>query len=110
GPSTPFHLLRWHPDSRMLDLPVTPIKTLEALHAIAKEEELEYVYLGNVWGHKLEHTYCPACGVMAVRRYGFTIQDWALGPGNCCRSCGHSIPIVGTLPAGYIPTFATPIA
>ncbi|MCI4357154.1 MAG: AmmeMemoRadiSam system radical SAM enzyme [Thermoplasmata archaeon] len=110
GPSTPFHLLRWHPDYRMLDLPVTPIKTLEALHAIAKEEELEYVYLGNVWGHKLEHTYCPACGVMAVRRYGFTIQDWALGPGNRCRSCGHSIPIVGTLPAGYIPTFATPIA
>jgi pyruvate formate lyase activating enzyme len=107
GPSTPFHLLRFHPDYRMLDLPETPVRTLERLHAIAKEVGLEYVYLGNLWGHRLEHTYCPACGRIAVERYGFTIRRWNLDPENRCRGCSHSLPIVGRPPATYAPSFAT---
>jgi pyruvate formate lyase activating enzyme len=110
GPQTPFHLLRFHPDYKMLDLPPTPISTLERLHAILKEEGLEYAYLGNVWGHRLEHTYCPGCGAIAVRRYGFTIQGWNLDGQNRCRACGHAIPIVGRLAEGYVPTFATPVS
>jgi pyruvate formate lyase activating enzyme len=110
GPETPFHLLRFHPDYHMMDLPVTPVKTLERLHAIAREEGLQYVYLGNVWGHRLEHTYCPGCGAIAVRRYGSTIQGWNLDAQNRCRRCGHSIPIVGTFAPDYVPTFATPVA
>jgi pyruvate formate lyase activating enzyme len=109
GPATPFHLLRFHPDYRMMDLPITPTATLERLHRVAKAEGLEYVYLGNVWGHPLEHTYCPACGAIAVRRYGFTIQAWNLDAKNRCRACGHAIPIVGRPPKGYLPTFATPV-
>jgi len=110
GPATPFHLLRFHPDYHMMDLPETPIPTLERLHGILKEEGLEYAYLGNVWGHPLEHTYCPACGAIAVRRFGFTIQAWNLDEQNRCRACGHGIPIVGRLAEDYVPTFATPIA
>lgn len=109
GPSTPFHLLRFHPDYRMLDLPETPIRTLEKLHAVAKAEGLEYVYLGNVWGHPLEHTYCPGCGSVAVERFGFTIRSWNLDPANRCRACGHAIPIVGRPPEDYVPSFATPL-
>jgi pyruvate formate lyase activating enzyme len=110
GPDTPFHLLRWHPDYKMLDLPETPIATLEKLHALAKAEGLEYVYLGNVWGHPLEHTYCPGCGAVVVERYGFFIRGWRLDAQNRCRACGHPIPIVGRLPAHYEPTFVTPLA
>jgi pyruvate formate lyase activating enzyme len=110
GPETPFHLLRFHPDYHMMEFPETPVKTLERLHAIAKAEGLEYAYLGNVWGHPLEHTYCPACGAVAVRRFGFTIQDWNLDAQNRCRTCGHAIPIVGRLAEDYVPTFATPVA
>jgi pyruvate formate lyase activating enzyme len=109
GPATPFHLLRFHPDYKMMDVPETPIRTLERLHAVAKSEGLEYVYLGNVWGHRLEHTYCPACGAIAVRRYGFTIQSWNLDDRNRCRACGHAIPIVGKLAREYVPTFAMPV-
>ncbi len=109
GPQTPFHLLRFHPDYRMLDLPETPVSTLEKLHAVAKAEGLEYVYLGNVWGHRLEHTYCPACGAVAVERFGFTIRGWHLDDRNRCRRCGHPIPIVGRLPDDYVPAFATPV-
>jgi pyruvate formate lyase activating enzyme len=110
GPETPLHLLRWHPDYKMMDLPVTPIETLERLHALAKREGLDYVYVGNVWGHRLEHTYCPKCGAVVVRRYGFTIQDWRLDEENACRGCGHHLPIVGRPPSDYVPTFATAVA
>jgi pyruvate formate lyase activating enzyme len=110
GADTAFHLLRWHPDYKMLDLPVTPTRTLERLHAIAKSEGLNYVYLGNVWGHRLEHTYCPKCGAVAVRRHGFTIQEWNLDAANRCRACRNPIPILGALSKSYIPTFASPVS
>ena len=109
GRDTAFHLLRFHPDYRMMDLPVTPTSTLEALHAIAREEGLRYVYLGNVWGHPLEHTYCALCGAMAVERYGFTIRSWNLDKNNRCLSCGEAIPIVGSPPPRYQPQVPTPI-
>ncbi len=109
GPETPFHLLRWHPDYKMLDLPVTPIATLERLHARAVAEGLEYVYLGNVWGHPLEHTYCPKCHAIAVERYGFMIRAWNLDRANRCRACGHPVPIVGRLARGYEPTDVLPV-
>ena len=110
GPTTPFHLLRFHPDYHMMDLPETPIPTLEKLHRVLKEEGLEYAYLGNVWGHPLEHTYCPGCGSVVVRRYGFTIQGWFLDAQNRCGACGHPIPMVGRLSESYVPTFAMPVA
>ena len=109
GPKTPFHLLRFHPDYKMMDLPETPVRTLEKLHAVVKGEGLDFVYLGNVWGHPLEHTYCPKCGAIAVRRFGFTIQAWNLDAKNRCRACGEPIPIVGRLPDDYAPAFATPV-
>jgi pyruvate formate lyase activating enzyme len=109
GPQTPFHLLRWHPDYKMMDLPPTPVRTLERLHAIAVEEGLEYVYLGNVWNHRLEHTYCPRCHAVAVEREGFTILAWNLDRNNACRACGHPIPIEGHLAADYQPTQALPV-
>ncbi len=110
GPSTPFHLLRFHPDYKMQQFPSTPVATLERLHALVRAEGLEYVYLGNVWGHPLEHTYCPKCGAIAVERFGFMIRSWNLDSENRCRGCRHRIPIVGRLADDYRPTFATPVA
>ncbi len=96
GPETPFHLLRFYPHYKMIDYPPTPVKTLERLAAAAREEGLEYVYIGNVWGHPLESTYCPRCGYRVVERRGFQILSWNLTPDNRCPRCGHKINIVGT--------------
>jgi len=97
GPDTVIHFLRFHPDYRMMDIPSTPVKTLEKHCGVAKEAGLRFVYIGNVPGHPMEHTYCPECGTMAVRRMGFDIVGWYLDEKNRCKSCGYQLPIVGTL-------------
>jgi pyruvate formate lyase activating enzyme len=99
GPEMPIHFLRFHPDYKMMEFPNTPIKTLEAHHAVAKKEGLKYVYLGNVPGHPLEHTYCAGCGEVVVQRYGYNITGWKLDPSNRCEFCGEKIPIEGPLAA-----------
>lgn len=97
GPDVSIHFLRFHPDYRMMEFPSTPIETLERHCEVAKEVGLRYVYIGNVPGHRLEHTYCPGCGRIAVRRHGFDITGWHLDDNNRCKSCGYEVAIVGKL-------------
>jgi len=75
----------------------TPVLTLEKHYEIAKQAGLNYAYIGNVPGHKLESTYCPECNNLVIQRYGFNIEGWNLDDRNCCKQCGKSIPIVGSL-------------
>jgi pyruvate formate lyase activating enzyme len=91
GPDVPVHLTRFHPTYKIRNLPRTPVATLERLHAIAREEGLHYVYLGNVRGHAAESTYCPSCGKRVIERFGYIIGDMALKDG-CCTGCGTAIP------------------
>ena len=97
GPDTPVHFLRFHPDYKLMHLPPTPILALEKHHAVAKDEGLNYAYLGNVPGHPLEHTYCSECKKVVVERMGFDILSWHLDDQNCCKHCGNEIPIIGRL-------------
>lgn len=101
GAETPIHFLRFHPDYKMSEFEYTPIETLEAHHKVAKKTGLRYAYLGNVPGHKLEHTYCPDCNIIVIERYGFDIIKWNLDEKNRCRSCKCLIPITGSLTTGY---------
>jgi len=95
GPDVPIHFLRFHPDYLVLDLPATPIETLEKHYRVAKEEGMRYVYLGNVPGHPYENTICPECGQVVVERYGFDILSWNLDEKNRCVYCGYPIAIYG---------------
>ncbi len=101
GPEMPIHFLRFHPDYKMMEFDSTPIETLEKHHKIAKEVGLKYAYLGNVPGHPLEHTYCPECKKIAIKRYGFSIEEWNLDAKNQCKFCGNKIPITGNLSPNY---------
>ena len=95
GTDVPFHLLRFYPHYKMSSLPPTPVQTLERLADVAKEEGLEYVYIGNVWGHPLENTYCPKCKTLVIKRMGFEVIDWRLTEDNRCPRCGHKINVKG---------------
>jgi pyruvate formate lyase activating enzyme len=85
GPETPWHISRFHPDYRLTDLPLTPIKTLQRAWEIGKEAGLRYVYTGNVPGDRGEKTYCYQCGDLLLDRYGFSILKNNLSQGKCPR-------------------------
>ena len=88
GDSTPIHFTRFHPMYRLLNLPPTPVSTLEACHASAAAEGLKYVYVGNVPGHPLESTYCHTCGAEVIKRTGLWAAESYLEQGRCpkCRT------------------------
>ncbi|MFH1863205.1 MAG: AmmeMemoRadiSam system radical SAM enzyme [bacterium] len=89
--NVPLHFTRFHPQYMLKTLPPTPIQTLETAHRIALEEDLNYVYIGNVPGHSAEHTYCPSCRNVLIRRQGFRVSIEGLENG-ACRNCGFAIP------------------
>jgi len=95
GPETPFHILRFHPDYQLIDVPSTPLETLIKAREIALEEGLHYVYIGNVPGHEGENTYCPNCGELLIERYGFTILNWKITSNGKCPNCGYKLNIIG---------------
>lgn len=95
GEETPFHLLRFHPNYLLTNLPPTPVSTLTELSEIARKEGLKHVYIGNVWGHPGENTYCPNCGELVVKRQGFYILEWKLKNGFQCPYCGYKLNFRG---------------
>jgi pyruvate formate lyase activating enzyme len=90
GPEIPLHFSRFHPMYKIKNLPPTPIKTLEIARQIAQEEGLKYVYIGNVWGHEGENTYCPKCKKVIVQRAGYIVKRVSIVNGRC-EFCNEKI-------------------
>jgi pyruvate formate lyase activating enzyme len=93
-PAIPWHVTRFYPNYKLLDLPPTPVKTLRRAREIGLEEGLKYVYEGNVPGEGGENTYCPSCGELLIARWGFSISRYAIKDSRCPR-CGTEIAGVG---------------
>jgi len=91
GLDIPTHFTRFYPQYKLKNLPPTPVETLERAHAIAKDEGLHYVYIGNVPGHSAEHTYCHRCGKPIILRMGFFVVENHVQDGKC-EYCGQAIP------------------
>jgi pyruvate formate lyase activating enzyme len=90
GPDVPIHFTRFHPDYMLLNLPPTPIATLERVRAFALSKGIHYPFVGNVPGHPGNHTYCPACGKVVIKRQDFFVQEMNLKDGHC-KFCGRTI-------------------
>ncbi len=93
GPDTPMHFSAFHPDYQMTDRSRTPVATLEKIYDRAKTLGLRYPYLGNLYHHPYENTYCPACGAVLIERQGFSSWFREID-GTQCRKCGEEIGIV----------------
>jgi len=87
GPDVPLHFTRFHPDYQLLDLPPTPLSSLERAWELAKAQGLHFVYIGNVPGHEGNHTRCPKCGALCMERKGFFIAARRM-KGGACAACG----------------------
>ena len=94
GPETPLHFTRYFPAYKFHN-PPTKIETLEEAYKLAKKMGVLYPYIGNVSGHKFEHTYCPNCGMKLVERYGYYVLKYKITEENKCPNCGTKIPITG---------------
>jgi len=93
GPETPMHFSAFHPDYKMLNRGATPVATLEKIYRKAKDLGLKFPYLGNVYHHPFENTYCPNCNTLLIERQGFSSRFAAI-EGQKCTHCGEKIEIV----------------
>lgn len=90
GKDIPLHFSRFFPNYRLQNKPPTPLETLRGAYEIAKEESLNYVYIGNV-GALAEDTFCPNCGKKIIDRSGFQIEEIHLINEGRCEFCGQKI-------------------
>jgi pyruvate formate lyase activating enzyme len=95
GANTPIHFSRFYPLYKLKNLPPTPVSMLEEAREVALSCGLEYVYVGNVPGHKGENTFCPMCKKMIIQRTGYMIGEVHVKGGKC-EYCGKPIPGIWT--------------
>jgi pyruvate formate lyase activating enzyme len=91
GANVPLHFTRFYPQYKLLNLPPTPINTLNTAKQIADSEGLNYVYIGNVPGNSGENTYCPKCKNMLIERSGYYIKSNKIKNSHC-SFCNNFIP------------------
>ena len=92
SPEIPWHVSRFYPAYRRLDTPPTPVGSVERALLLGREAGLNYVYGGNVAGHRSESTICPACGDPLIERQGFRLLRNGITEGRCPR-CGREIAV-----------------
>jgi pyruvate formate lyase activating enzyme len=90
GPDVPIHFTRFHPDYQLLNLPPTPVSTLERARNISMSKGIHYAYVGNVPDHPGNHTYCPQCGKAIITRKSIFLSELHVERGRC-KYCGCAI-------------------
>lgn len=91
GPDVPLHFSRFFPSYRYTAAMPTPVKRLEEAYETARRAGLHYVSIGNVPGHRLNSTFCPACERRIIHRQHFQVLENRVAQGRC-GFCGHPIP------------------
>lgn len=88
GSDVPIHFTRFHPEYLLKNLPMTPLESLERAFNICREKGINYVYIGNVYGHQGESTYCHNCNNILIKRQGLQVVKNVLDKGKCpyCQS------------------------
>ena len=89
GEDIPWHVSRFYPAYKLIDLPPTPLETLRKAREIGLEAGLKYVYQGNVPGEG-ESTYCHECGELLIQRYGYQVLLNKIEDSRC-PYCGADI-------------------
>ena len=87
----PLHFSRYFPCYK-IDLPSTPVATLERAFKIAREK-LKYVYVGNAYIEKTTDTLCPQCLNVLIKRDGYFTRIVGIKDKKC-SSCGRGVDLV----------------
>jgi pyruvate formate lyase activating enzyme len=94
GSLTPWHVSRFFPAHRMLDVAATPTASLVRAAEIGRAAGLRHVYVGNAAGLGLEDTRCAGCNQVIIERSGYRTRSRLTSDG-ACPSCGRSLEGVG---------------
>jgi pyruvate formate lyase activating enzyme len=90
GNNVPIHFTRFHPDYKLLNLPPTPISTIEQARDMAMSKGIHYAFVGNIPGHEGNNSYCPSCRKAIINRNGFFVTENNIKNGKC-GFCGTTI-------------------
>lgn len=99
GVDVPLHFTRYFPAYKF-SKPPTKIEVLENAVKLARRGGINYVYIGNVPGHRHENTFCPNCNELIIRRYHYTVLEYSIRDKRC-PNCKKEIPIFGYF-AGHL--------
>ena len=94
GPETPWHVSRFFPMHRMLDVPPTPVATLRRAADLGREAGIAHVYVGNAPEISLEDTTCVGCGRVLIERHGYHVRTHLTAVGTC-PDCGRALAGLG---------------
>jgi pyruvate formate lyase activating enzyme len=85
----PWHVSAFFPTHKMISVP--PTSTIDVIRAveIGKKNGLNFVYGGNVRAG-LENTFCPKCGHLVIKRFGYDAEIIGMEK-NKCSNCGEKI-------------------
>ena len=97
NPYVPLHFTAFHPDYKMLDIPRTPLATLETARRIALDCGLKHVYTGNVAEISSGSTYCSHCNQLLIERAHYQLGQWNLDAAGRCNRC--QTPLAGVIEA-----------
>jgi len=94
SPDVPWHVTAFHPDYKMTHPPSTSVQTLIRAAEIGQEAGLRFVYAGNLPGYvgDYENTFCPQCGRLLIKRWGYVLQEYHITGEGTCPHCGAKIP------------------
>ena len=92
GEETPWHISRFYPAYKMMDVPPTPVETIYRAYEIGKKIGLKYVYAGNLPTDSRENTYCPKCKELNIKRIGYEIERF--DKDGRCRKCGENLNLI----------------
>jgi pyruvate formate lyase activating enzyme len=94
GVETPWHISKFSPNIswKLKNLRPTDDDIIYEAYEIGKEAGLKYVYVGNLPGDDKENTYCPGCGELVIRRFGYEIERY--DQDGHCQNCDKFLDIV----------------
>lgn len=87
----PWHISRFFPQHRLLDIPITPTEAIYRALQTGKKLGIKYLYGGNIASDDWSNTGCPGCGALLIQRSGYQTSLLHLQKGKCDR-CGQPIP------------------
>lgn len=102
SPDIPWHVTAFHRDYKMTGPDNTSVRALLRAAETGRGEGLHFVYCGNLPGQvgDNENTLCPNCRRALIRRYGYSILEYALTAEGTCPDCGAAVPGVWSAPGG----------